>query len=420
MSLVDRAKNVVLHPAAEWPVIAAEPASPGSLFSGYVAPLALIAPVATFVGLTVIGVSVPFIGTIRVPFATGLTQAILSFVFALVGVFLVASIVNALAPTFSGEKNLVQALKVTAYSYTPGFVAGILLIFPPLGILAIFAAFYGLYLLYTGLPIVMKSPKEKAPAYALSVVACAIVVGLIFGAATAAVRFSSYAMGPNVGSTAMGDETGKAIAAQMVGNALGGSARSRHDAEQLVNSVASAGADAERAEKSGDATAQAAAGANVLKALVTGGKNVSVVPRQSLKALLPDSLAGMARGDAQSEGSTFAGISGSKASALYKGSGEERLQLEIGDMGNMGGLTALAGAAASMTSTENDRGYEKNVEVDGRNVHESWRNSGKHSELFTVVNNRFAVGVTGDGVDMDAALKALGSIDYGKLAGLAK
>ncbi len=45
MSLVDRARNIITNPAAEWPVIAGEPASVGSLYTGYVIPLALIAPI---------------------------------------------------------------------------------------------------------------------------------------------------------------------------------------------------------------------------------------------------------------------------------------------------------------------------------------------------------------------------------------
>jgi hypothetical protein len=84
-------------------------------------------------------------------------------------------------------------------------------------------------------------------------------------------------------------------------------------------------------------------------------------------------------------------------------------------MGNAGGLALLAGAAANLTEHENDQGYEKNVDVGGMKVHEEWTNAGKHSELFAIVDNRWALGATGDGLEMDDAVKALQTIDVSKL-----
>ena len=98
---------------------------------------------------------------------------------AVVAVFILSLIIDALAPSFSGEKNNAQALKVAVYSYTPAWLAGILQIIPMMGLLAILAAFYGLYLLYLGLPRLMKAPEDKALGYTAVVVICAIVLGVI-------------------------------------------------------------------------------------------------------------------------------------------------------------------------------------------------------------------------------------------------
>jgi hypothetical protein len=139
MTIIDRVKNICLRPNTEWPVIAAEQTTTGSLIAGYVAPLVAVGAVAGLIGRSLIGVTMPFLGTYRVPLVAGVATAIFTFVMAIVGVFVLSLIINALAPSFGGEKNSGQALKVAVYSYTPAWVAGILHIIPALGILGALA-----------------------------------------------------------------------------------------------------------------------------------------------------------------------------------------------------------------------------------------------------------------------------------------
>ena len=184
MSLMDRVKNICLTPNTEWPVIALEPASAGGLISGYVAPLMGVGVVAGFIGGSIVGRSMLFVGgTYRTPIVTGLGLGIFTFVVGIVGVFILSLIINALAPTFGGQKDSTQALKVAAYAYTPAWVAGVLQILPSLGVLAaLLGGVYGLYLLYLGLPVLMKAPKEKAAGYTVVVVVCAVVLSIVTSA----------------------------------------------------------------------------------------------------------------------------------------------------------------------------------------------------------------------------------------------
>ena len=69
--LIDRAKNILLQPRAEWDRIAGEPAEVGKLYTGYVLPLLILSAVAGFIGSTLIGHS-GFGVTIRVPMTTAL------------------------------------------------------------------------------------------------------------------------------------------------------------------------------------------------------------------------------------------------------------------------------------------------------------------------------------------------------------
>ncbi len=181
MNLIDRVKNILLQPKAEWGVIAAESTPTGDLYKNYIVPLAAIGPAASIIGMSMVGISMPFMGTIRVPITSSIAHAVTSYVLTLVGVFIIALIIDALAPSFGGEKSQEQALKVAAYASTPSWLAGIVMLIPMLGIIGLLAALYGLYLLYLGLPLLMKAPQEKAVAYTAVVVVVAVVVMMVIG-----------------------------------------------------------------------------------------------------------------------------------------------------------------------------------------------------------------------------------------------
>jgi len=185
-SLVDRAKNIIVNPKAEWAVIDSEPSTIGDIYKRYVVILAAIPAVAMAVGLLLFGINL-IIVTIRPSAGYILSNAIVQYVLALVGCYVLALIIEALAPTFGGVKNRTQAFKLAAYSYTPAWVAGIVLLMPSLAILLLIASIYGVYLLYVGLPILMKSAADKTAIYFAAIVVAWIVLYLVIAAITGAV-----------------------------------------------------------------------------------------------------------------------------------------------------------------------------------------------------------------------------------------
>ena len=180
MALVDRVKNILLTPKTEWDVIDAEPTTVADLYKGYIIPLAAIGPVAQAIGSSVFGYTVPFIGSYRTPPGAAITGALVSYALTLLGVYVLALIIDALAPSFNGTRNQIQALKVAAYSSTASWLAGIFALIPGLRFLMILGV-YSLYLLYLGLPVVMKAPKEKALGYTALVILAAIVLFMVIG-----------------------------------------------------------------------------------------------------------------------------------------------------------------------------------------------------------------------------------------------
>jgi hypothetical protein len=182
MSLIERARNILLNPNAEWETVSQESTQMAGIYRDYIVLLAGIGPVASIVGMSVIGVSMPFAGgTYWVPLMNSITSAVASYILALVAVFIIALIIDALAPAFGGEKNRMQAFKVSAYAATPGWVAGIAMLIPMMGIIGLLGGLYGLYLTYLGLPVLMKAPKEKAIGYTVAVAVAAIILMVVLG-----------------------------------------------------------------------------------------------------------------------------------------------------------------------------------------------------------------------------------------------
>ena len=172
-NLVARVKAILLTPQTEWSVIERESGDVAVLFTQYVAILALIPTLARFIGWTLIGGYTSFF--------TGLIGAVFSYVLTFVVVYVVALIIDALAPSFGAQKSFPNALKLSVYSYTPAWLAGIFLLVPGLSFLSILGL-YGLYLLYLGLPPLMRAPRDKALIYAAAVVVCALILALVIGA----------------------------------------------------------------------------------------------------------------------------------------------------------------------------------------------------------------------------------------------
>nr|WP_316628650.1 Yip1 family protein [uncultured Brevundimonas sp.] len=184
-ALTARVKGILLQPKAEWQVIDREFATTNSLYTRYAMILAAISPIATLIA------SVAFLHTSIV---SALVLAVLSYVLALVGVFILGIIINALASSFGGTPNPIQAQKLAVYSYTAAWVAGIANLIPVVGgLIALAGAIYSLVLLFMGLPILMKAPEDKKVVYFIVILIAGIVLGVIMSAIVGAVALAFVA-----------------------------------------------------------------------------------------------------------------------------------------------------------------------------------------------------------------------------------
>ena len=175
-SLVTRAINILTKPAAEWRVIDGEITSVGKLIGGYAVILALIAPLAMLLGMFLSPFGSLFGSNI------GFVIKILLVIYgiSLGTVVLLGFLIDLLAPSLGGTKNSVQAMKLAVYAGTAFWVAGIILLLPDFWWLwAVLGIGYGGYLIWLGLPILMRVPTDKAPAYAGAAIGIWVVLFIV-------------------------------------------------------------------------------------------------------------------------------------------------------------------------------------------------------------------------------------------------
>ena len=404
--LVARAKAMLLSPKTEWPVAATEPSTVADLYKGYIIPLAAIPAIFAFLTMSLIGTSMMFGGTYRVGLGIGLGYMVLSYGVSLLMLYVVAWIIDALAPTFGGQKNIVQALKAIAFASTAMWIAGIAQVVPGLGWLIMIAgAIYSIYLLYLGLPHTMQCPRDKAGGYTAVTVIIAFVLNIVAATVIGSIIGVGGMMRGEMFSSADRDVT------YDEDSSLG-------RLEQWSQGIEAAGKKLEEAQQSGDQAAQQEALKQMFGAALSGGQQVESLAPERLKAFVPDELAGLPRSSIAAERNAAMGIQISRADATYSDDSGRELRLEITDAGTAKGLLGLADWIGLEGEKEENGRYEKTFREHGRLVHEAWDGNASSGEYSTVVGDRFSVKVAGSATSVRELRRAVQSLDLDGLAEL--
>lgn len=380
-TLTHRAKAIIIRPKEEWPVVEAEPRTTKELFTGYAMILAAVGPVCQLIGGQLFGFGALGV-TYRPSIVGALIQSIISYGLSLVGIFVLARIVNALASTFNSVANKSNAFKLVIYSSTAAWIAGIFFLIPSLGFLAIISL-YSFYLLFTGLPVLMKTPEQKVMPYLISTIVASIVLFLVVGAVVGAITASFVNLGSGYEDKIEGEMTVPGVGKVDIGKLTAASAQMEAAAKKMEN-----------AAQSGDSTAISAA---------------------TLQALLPARIGRFARTEVES--SSMA--AGAHASARYE-AGDDNLQVEVTDMAIAGAFAGLGAALNVQSNKETAIGYERTQTVDGRIVSEKWDKESREGKYMTTLANRFMIEASGRVANIDELKGAVDAIGPDKLAALAK
>lgn len=191
--LINRAKQILINPKAEWDIIAKEDDKTAKQhITEYVLPLALIPALATFIGIGLIGYRV--LGYQVRSLETGLSQGIISLITTILGVYISGYVIHKLAASYNTNVSLGKAIKLVGFSYTAMLIAGVFNLFPSLAILSLIAGIYSLYILYVGFKPMTNVSEDKTTTYfvvsLLVIIGVYIVIGFILGAIALSMGFA--------------------------------------------------------------------------------------------------------------------------------------------------------------------------------------------------------------------------------------
>jgi len=186
--LLARATVMLLHPAAAWAEIEAEPTTARDIWLAYILPLALIAPVCEAIGLSIFGASIAGIH-LRPPLIETAIGAVVDYALALIATWALAQLVALLAPAFGGTGDRLRALKLVAYSGTAVWISGLFAVYPTLGFpVAILGGLYSLYALNLGLPRLTRTPHERSLTLFAVILVAAVILTVALRLAAGFVR----------------------------------------------------------------------------------------------------------------------------------------------------------------------------------------------------------------------------------------
>ncbi|HQH27616.1 MAG TPA: Yip1 family protein [Oligoflexia bacterium] len=145
-----RAKDILLDPKGIWEKLKSEEQTIEGLFRNYGFLILALPVIFKFLRMVSVGIELPFGVTYHWPFIQGVFFSIVSYFLQIIGVFLMALIIEKLAPRFSCSVKRVDALKLVVYSLTPASLTSVFYLIPGLGVLLLLGGLYSLYLFYQG------------------------------------------------------------------------------------------------------------------------------------------------------------------------------------------------------------------------------------------------------------------------------
>ena len=176
------------NPKNEWVNIRNEGCTIGKCFATHTLLLAAIPAVSGFIGTTQIGWKIGAGPPIKLTVDSALMIAVLYYLAMLVAVGSIGALIRWMGKTYDAERPLSRAIVLASYTATPLFLIGIFQLYPILWlnmIIGLPALAYTVYLLYSGLPIMMEISQERGFLFSSAVLAVGLVVLVATLAATA-------------------------------------------------------------------------------------------------------------------------------------------------------------------------------------------------------------------------------------------
>lgn len=406
MSMINRIKDILLKPRDTWLVIETEEATPATLYKNYLLILAIIPAVSGFIGMSLVGIG-GFGLSIRVPLLSGLVSMLVQYLMSLVMIYVFSLIINVLAPSFGGQKNPLNALKLAVYGATASMIGGVFGILPVMSILSVLCGLYSVYLIYLGLPVLMKNPPEKSLLYTVIILLVGIFAGMLMAIVTRLITPNPYALGKVGGGDAMVRLKTPDGEIKIDTSKIDAATRKMEEAQKQMQA----------AQKSGDASAMAKAASDAAAAatgMMGGDANVLPLSADTVKPFLLPQILTFKRTAFEVQAGKAMGFASTTASADYRSDKNQMAFLTISDFGGMSSLVQMGGALVSgekETATRSEKTWQEN----GRTLHQEYDKDGSRASMKIILKNGVVVEFKSQQTDIETLRSMMMAIDLNRL-----
>jgi hypothetical protein len=193
--------GLLTKPEQEWKNIRKERCTIGKCYCSHLLLLAAIPAAAGYIGTTQVGWQIGAREVNKLTPDSALTIAVLFYLTMLTAVFTIGKLIQWMGQTYGAKRDLPQSIALAAYTATPLFLIGLMLLYPVLWLnllLGLPALAYTVYLLYTGVPIMMGISKERGFLFSSAVLAVGLV--MLVGLLAASIILWSAGLGPVITS----------------------------------------------------------------------------------------------------------------------------------------------------------------------------------------------------------------------------
>jgi hypothetical protein len=177
--MFNHAIGLLVQPKAQWRKVASLPAATMTTMILYPCIMALLPAVAWYYGTTEIGWTVGDGDSIKLTRDSALAIIILFYLAMVAAVAIIGYFIHWMADTYGADSTFAKGMVIAGFTATPLFLAGLTGFYPILWLdmlLAVVAVCWAVYLLYTGIPIVMDIPEERGFLFSSAVIAICMVM----------------------------------------------------------------------------------------------------------------------------------------------------------------------------------------------------------------------------------------------------
>ena len=176
--------GLLFKPQEEWREIRRSNVSISNIYFTLVLLLGAIPPICGYIGTTMVGWSVGDGPVVKLTVDSAMKISIMFYLAILVAVYAIGQMIHWMGDTYGFERDTARCIQLAAFIATPLMLIGVFLLMSNLWIIYLIglpALIYSVYLLYTGVPIMLDLPKEKGFLLSSAVLAVGLVtlVGLL-------------------------------------------------------------------------------------------------------------------------------------------------------------------------------------------------------------------------------------------------